>query len=175
MSILNVQLLCRKSKKDFLKLSLFAFWPGAIINPQWFKLPISQTNFYSLCRGSLPHQWNVIVSHNHKHCDETKQKAKWQAETWTKEYHIHDQDGPDHNVQNEQSGPDHNVQNEQSEPSCSNLHRDTQICWNFLLKKIWVAFAVQKLLTFFQQKISEYCILNPLKQLTKWPLTSSLS
>ena len=35
--------------------------------------------------------------------------------------------------------------------------------------------AVQKLLTFFfQQKISEYCILNPLKQLTKWPLTSSL-
>ena len=40
---------------------------------------------------------------------------------------------------------------------------------------MWVAFAVQKLLTFFQQKISEYCILNPLKQLTKWPLTSSLS
>ena len=27
-----------------------------------------------------------------------------------------------------------------------------QICWNFLLKKMWVAFAVQKLLTFFQQK-----------------------
>ena len=26
-----------------------------------------------------------------------------------------------------------------------------------------------------QQKISEYCILNPLKQLTKWSLTSSLS
>ena len=25
----------------------------------------------------------------------------------------------------------------------------------------------EKLLTFFQQKISEYCILNPLKQLTK--------
>ena len=36
-------------------------------------------------------------------------------------------------------------------------------------------FAVQKLLTFFQQNISEYCILNPLKQLTKWPLKSSLS
>ena len=36
-------------------------------------------------------------------------------------------------------------------------------------------FAMQKLLTFFQQKNSEYCILNPLKQLTKWPLTSSLS
>ena len=35
-------------------------------------------------------------------------------------------------------------------------------CW----KKMWVAFAVQKLLTFFQQKISEYyCILNLLKQL----------
>ena len=25
---------------------------------------------------------------------------------------------------------------------------------------------------FFSKKISEYCILNPLKQLTKWPLTS---
>ena len=51
---------------------------------------------------------------------------------------------------------------------------DTQICWNFLWKKMWVA--LQKLLTFFfQQKISEYCILNPLKQLTKWPLTCSLS
>ena len=42
-------------------------------------------------------------------------------------------------------------------------------------ENMWVAFAVQKLLTFFQQKISEYCLLNPLKQLTKWPLTSSLS
>ena len=52
---------------------------------------------------------------------------------------------------------------------------DTQICWNFLLKKMWVAFALQKLLTFFQQKISEYCVLNQLKQLTKWPLTMSLS
>ena len=45
----------------------------------------------------------------------------------------------------------------------------------FFAEKMWVAFAMQKLLTFFQQKISEYCILNPLKQLTKWPLTSSLS
>ena len=25
------------------------------------------------------------------------------------------------------------------------------------------------------KKISEYCVLNPLKQLRKWPLTSSLS
>ena len=45
----------------------------------------------------------------------------------------------------------------------------------FFAEKMWVAFAVQKLLTFFQQKISEYCILNLLKQLTKGPLTSSLS
>ena len=45
----------------------------------------------------------------------------------------------------------------------------------FFAEKMWVAFAVQKLLTLFQPKISEYCILNPLKQLTKWPLTSSLS
>ena len=74
-----------------------------------------------------------------------------------------------------------------SGPSCSKLtmslvndtlkfsSSDTQISWNFLLKKMWVAFAMQKLLTFFQQKISEFWILNPLKQLTKWPLTSSLS
>ena len=27
----------------------------------------------------------------------------------------------------------------------------------FFAEKMWVAFAVQKLLTFFQQKISEYC------------------
>ena len=52
----------------------------------------------------------------------------------------------------------------QTGPSCSKLRKslvndslkftssDTQICWNFLLKKMWVAFAVQKLLTFFQQK-----------------------
>ena len=43
----------------------------------------------------------------------------------------------------------------------------------FLAEKMWVAFAVQKLLTFFQQKISEYCVLNPLEQLTKWPLTKA--
>ena len=42
-------------------------------------------------------------------------------------------------------------------------------------EKMWVAFVVQKLLTFFQQKISIYCILSPLKQLTKLPLTNSLS
>ena len=45
----------------------------------------------------------------------------------------------------------------------------------FFAEKMWVAFAVQKLLTFFQQKISVYCVLNLLKQLTKWPLMSSLS
>ena len=45
----------------------------------------------------------------------------------------------------------------------------------FFAEKMWVAFAVQKLLTFFQQNISEYGVLNPLKQLTKWPLMSSLS
>ena len=79
-----------------------------------------------------------------------------------------------------------------SGPSCSKLtmslvnesskftSSDMQICWNFLLKNVSSfcsakATQLQKLLTFFQQKISEYCILNPLKQLTKWPLTSSLS
>ena len=69
-----------------------------------------------------------------------------------------------------------------SGPSCSKLTTslvndslkftlsDTQICWNFLLKKCEL-----KLLTFFQQKISEYCILNPLKQLMKWPLLVKLT
>ena len=33
-----------------------------------------------------------------------------------------------------------------------------QICWNFFAEKMWVAFAVQKLLTFFQQNISELYI-----------------
>ena len=42
-------------------------------------------------------------------------------------------------------------------------------------EKMWVAFALQKLLTFFQQKISEYCILDLLEQLTNLPLTTSLS
>ena len=37
----------------------------------------------------------------------------------------------------------------------------------FFAEKMCVAFAVQKLLTFFQQKISEYYVLNPIKQLTK--------
>ena len=34
-------------------------------------------------------------------------------------------------------------------------------------QKMRAAFAVQKLLTFFQQKVSEYCTLNLLKQLMK--------
>ena len=36
----------------------------------------------------------------------------------------------------------------------------------FFAEKMWVAFAVQKLLTFCQQKLSEYGILDPPKQLT---------
>ena len=35
-----------ENRKDFLKLSLFASWTGAMINPQWLKLPMSQTNFH---------------------------------------------------------------------------------------------------------------------------------
>ena len=48
MSTLNIQLLCRKSKKKkkFLKLSLFASWPGTMINPQWLEVPMSRTIFY---------------------------------------------------------------------------------------------------------------------------------
>ena len=33
----------------------------------------------------------------------------------------------------------------------------------FFAEKMWVAFAVQKLVTFFQQKISEYCIFESAK------------
>ena len=32
--------------KDVPNLSLFAFWTGAIINPQWLELPMSRTNFH---------------------------------------------------------------------------------------------------------------------------------
>ena len=72
-------------------------------------------------------------------------------------------------------------------PSCSKLMTSLvndslnfSIKWytnmlKFFAEKLWVAFAVQKLLTFFEQKISEYCVLNLPKQLTKRPLISSLS
>ena len=38
--------LCVEKRNYFPKLSLFATWPGATINPQWLKLPISRTNFH---------------------------------------------------------------------------------------------------------------------------------
>ena len=44
MSTLNIQSLCR-NRKDFLKLSQFASWTGAMINPQWLELSMSRTNF----------------------------------------------------------------------------------------------------------------------------------
>ena len=74
-----------------------------------------------------------------------------------------------------------------SGPSCSKLttslvndllkftSSDTQICWSFLLKKNVSSFCTAKATHIFPAKISEYCMLNPLKQLMKWPLTSSLS
>ena len=37
---------CVEDRKDFPKLSQFASWPGAMINPQWLELPISRTNFH---------------------------------------------------------------------------------------------------------------------------------
>ena len=40
----------------------------------------------------------------------------------------------------------------------------------FFAEKMWVAFAVQKLLTLFQQKISEYCILNFTKTVNEMTL-----
>ena len=35
-----------EDRKDFPKFSPFASRPGAMINPQWLELPISQTNFH---------------------------------------------------------------------------------------------------------------------------------
>ena len=36
----------KKKKKKIPKLSLFASWPGTMINPQWLELPMSRTIFY---------------------------------------------------------------------------------------------------------------------------------
>ena len=35
-----------KDRNDFPKLSSFASWPGAMINPQWLELPMSRTYFH---------------------------------------------------------------------------------------------------------------------------------
>ena len=49
MSTFNIPSLYWRSKKHFPKLSLFASWPGTMINPQWLELPMmSRTNFYGL-------------------------------------------------------------------------------------------------------------------------------
>ena len=37
-----------KEVKKIPKLSLFASWPGTMINPQWLELPMSLTFFYGL-------------------------------------------------------------------------------------------------------------------------------
>ena len=37
---------CAENRKDFPNLSQFAFWSGTMIKYQWFKLPISRTNFH---------------------------------------------------------------------------------------------------------------------------------
>ena len=46
MSTLNIQLYCIENQEKIPKLSLFASWPGTMINPQWLKLPMSWTIFY---------------------------------------------------------------------------------------------------------------------------------
>ena len=45
MSILNIQLLCRRSI-DFPELAIFASQPGAMINLHWLELPMAQTLFH---------------------------------------------------------------------------------------------------------------------------------
>ena len=68
---------CVENRKDFPKLSLFASWTVAMINPQWLELPMSRTNFHgpkdvraievrlyvSLTSGVklYIHLWNVVV------------------------------------------------------------------------------------------------------------------
>ena len=37
---------CVENQKNFPKLSLFASWTGAMINPQWLELPRFRTNFH---------------------------------------------------------------------------------------------------------------------------------
>ena len=37
---------CIEDRKDFPKLSPFASWPGAMINPHWLELSMSWTNFH---------------------------------------------------------------------------------------------------------------------------------
>ena len=37
---------CVENRKHVPKLPLFASWTGAMINPQWFELPMSRTNFH---------------------------------------------------------------------------------------------------------------------------------
>ena len=47
MNTLNIQYQYYvETRKDFPKLSLFASWPGALINPLWLELPIFQTNIH---------------------------------------------------------------------------------------------------------------------------------
>ena len=45
MSTLNIQSLCRKSKR-FPKIITICFLTGAMINPQCLVLPMSRTNFH---------------------------------------------------------------------------------------------------------------------------------
>ena len=45
---------------------------------------------------SVRNQWNIIMTHNHKHCDETQQNAQWGSEARTQENHKQELDGFDH-------------------------------------------------------------------------------
>ena len=45
MTILNIQLLCRRSI-DFPELAIFASRPGAMINLHWLDLPMARTFFH---------------------------------------------------------------------------------------------------------------------------------
>ena len=108
------------------------------------------TNIYSvrirvLYRIFESSQWNA---YNQIHCDETKQTPQWWSEARTQENH--------------RQGPV--VQSVVSLTSTLRVISLTILVDSihniviFFAEKMWIAFALQKLLTFFQQKNQHICV-----------------
>ena len=54
---------CVENQNYFLKLSLFAAWPGVTINPQWLELPISRKNFHGPKDVRAIEVWLYFLKH----------------------------------------------------------------------------------------------------------------
>ena len=155
MSTLNIPLLSRRSKKKIPKLSASASWPGVMINPQWLKLPIYQINFHG-----PKYVWTIIIW---LYCT-IANNSKWTAKAISENIDL--QAGLAFTVHKCPKdtllhlGPV--VQSVVSLTSSLRVISLTILAdsiYNILIffaDKMWVAFALQKLLTFFQQKISAY-------------------